>query len=178
MADLIIAGQQLDKMDARRNEIEATRPQPYVGPWDRCHDVRRVMDAHEIACRCYYGLSTMRWSRALPRPAAVSLKQVWRLWRDVFSARQAVADLPDNTTARQRIDAETARDRAECTYDCALRVFESRALWNWDEHCNDGWKMRAPKRAEPTPMQRMKFKQQRRRAKASAFSEPYRKATS
>lgn len=170
MAELIVVGRQLDRIDIRRREVASLH---------QCSPLaRRVADAYQIACRCYYGLSTMLWSRALQGPTAVSLKQVWRLWRDVVGARQAVADLPDNTTARQRIDAEVARDRAECTYDCALRVFEGRAPWNWVKHCNDGWTMRAPKRAEPTPMQRMKSKQQRRRAKASAFSEPYRKVAS
>jgi hypothetical protein len=170
MAELITAGKQLDRIDVRRREVASLH---------QCSPLaRRAADAHQIACRSYYGLSTMQWLHALPIPATVSLKQIWRLWRDVVAARQAVADLPDNTTARHRIDAVTARDRAEATYNCALRVFEGREPWSWDKHCNDGWRMRAPMRAEPTPMQRMKFKQQKRRSKASAFSEPYRKVAS
>jgi hypothetical protein len=123
--------------------------------------------------RSYYNMTTLQWSRALKPPAKVTLKQLWQLWRNVEAARQAVAELSarserdySSTTdkdlvdaaardladvpVRERIDAETARDRAEATYNCASRVYEGRERWDFVKHCNDGWRMRAPKRPLPT----------------------------
>ena len=118
----------------------------------------------------YHGIQTAEWKWALEPPAKVTLKTLWQLWRNVLATRQVVAYLPalyrpqwkwddfalaehaarhlasDKVPSRQRIDAVVARDRAEATYNCALRVFEGRERWDWDKHVNDGRKMSAPKR--------------------------------
>jgi hypothetical protein len=124
---------------------------------------------------------SQQWPVWQESPANVSLTQVWALWRNVVAARRAEDALPkapaythdmmndfwfaeycalclaDTVTVRQRKDARLAREIAEWTYDCALRVFEGRARWDWDKHVHNGRRMRAPKRPEP----RLRVKPQR-----------------
>jgi hypothetical protein len=88
------------------------------------------------------------WEQAEMEAHRVTLAQVWRLWRKVLAARKVLVDLEvkvdrperkyfeDNYgkdpfeiyvgTARQRAEAQAARDRAEGLYDVVLRVFEGR----------------------------------------------------
>lgn len=120
-----------------------------------------------------------QWPAGLTSPIKVTLKQLWALWRNVEAARQAEAALPDKPVcdkpvtdlgfadycarcladipARQRIDAKLTRERAEWIYDCALRVFEGRKRWDWNEHCRDGSRMRKPKRPLRTGNKRSAF---------------------
>jgi hypothetical protein len=134
---------------------------------------RLERDLHWASHR-YQTSAWSEWSRELEaiEPRKYRLDTVWRLWRDVEAARKACADLPakpsytypivtdlwfanycaacldDKVTARQRNDAFIARDRAECTYNHALRAFEGRERWQWEKHADEN--LRAPQRQMPT----------------------------
>jgi hypothetical protein len=120
----------------------------------------------------YYN-DLMPWMCEIQPPAKVTLKQVWALWRNVVATRAAVAELPkiaappiqwtdyaiaadiarclaDMVPTSKRIETRFARDHAEWSYDMALRVFEGREPWRWNKHCEDGWRLRAPKRTLST----------------------------
>ncbi|MGY3441114.1 hypothetical protein [Bradyrhizobium sp. USDA 4473] len=173
--EVTACGDKLDAMDRRRAEIEATRPKPHPGLWDCRHDVRTVYAAHEIAQACYRGVSRAQWLHEQDElePRSVSLQQLWRLWRNVLAARQALADLDDNASSRQRIDAHTTRDAAEGLYDLRLRAFERQPPRSWEERACRRLRVLAPRRPEPTPASKIQNRRRRKFGQHPAFDKPY-----
>jgi hypothetical protein len=115
-----------------------------------------------------------RWNELVEKPPQeVSVRKLWQLWRRVVAARQAVvalgprvplhcpdifsnstdnaahasAALAEKVSSRQWVEAFNARDRAECIYDQALRVFEGRREWDYELHGGD--RVRKPRYPEP-----------------------------
>jgi hypothetical protein len=133
------------------------------------------------------------------KPAKVTVNKLWQLWRYVLAARKnldalgkrvplhcpdifsnsrdnaahAAAALAEKIPSRVWVERYNAVDRAHSLYHRALRKFEGRAKWDWEEHSNYAWRLTGPQFPEPTPAQRIKRKL-KRRAKKSAFDEPYR----
>jgi hypothetical protein len=157
-------------------------------------ELQRLIPRLEEAASLAFNEFICEWIWTNPRPTKVSLKELWRMWRNVVAARRAVParvlvttiktpphtdmwhaevaalHLANKVTVRQQIEAEFARDRAEWSYDMALRVFEGRPAWCNTKHLGDGWRLRPPQLEEPTPLSRIEWKQKQRRAK---FAEPY-----
>jgi hypothetical protein len=137
-------------------------------------DVRR--ERHYL--RCYEGFHfgdlscAWMWPQAEMTVTRPSLTQVWCLWRDVVAARKALADLevivPQHAdkkffeddfgsdvpvvyvgTARQRVEARAAVDRAAGLYDLYARVFEGRQPRTHEQTLDINRIVRKPKKALP-----------------------------
>ncbi|WLA39480.1 hypothetical protein QNJ95_42695 [Bradyrhizobium elkanii] len=172
--EMIACGDQLDRMDRRLAEIEVTRPR-HPGLWECRHDVRRVYAALEVAQASYRGVSRAQWLEEQDEmePRRVSLQQLWRLWRSVLAARQALADLGDSASNRQRIDAQTARDAAEALYDLRVRTFDGQPPRSWEERSFQRLRVLPPRRPEPTPASKIQNRRRRKFGKRPAFDKPY-----
>lgn len=153
-------------------------------------DVRRLQTYLRRYRGCHFGMLSSEWMReqADMTTQRVSLAQVWRYWRNVLAARQALADLeakrerPERKyfeddygndvpevyvgTVRERVEAQAARDAAEGLYDAVLRIFQGRTPRTHEQTLN--LKVKPPTRPEPTPLSKIQNRRRRKLAQRSA----------
>jgi len=154
-------------------------------------DVRQLRHNLRFYKRFHWNRLTNAWLYAQGTDAArkCSLKQYWRMWRDVEAKRKALDDattvIPQPPgerwandwgndkfevfagTARQRAETQAAMEEAESLYDVAVRTFDGRQPHTWQMMLDGfGTKLKPPKWPEPTPLNRLQIRRRRRFAGA------------
>jgi hypothetical protein len=128
-------GRLLDLIEAEHADLMALKPVPFVSPdWERAfswharRDVRDADNALDLAKGMYRSQSHSQWLDELEEMTrkAFTLRQLWQRWTAVEQARDMLAALPADATARQRIDAEVSLRYIEALYDLISRRFYGR----------------------------------------------------
>lgn len=149
---MLTCGDELDLADRDLAEIIAANewPHKHISNWMATWGVQQALLDQQCARCCYYGVSRANWleDQEEMQPRKPNLAQVWRLWRAVLAARQAVAGLASDASSRERVDAEIAVEAAEGLYDIVSRVFEGRRALTWEER-RGYFRLSPPKRPAP-----------------------------